>query len=112
MAPILDTKWTPVCKFVGAVLLIVLLYITITCPCPHLFCCHLSVVWMCVIGFVAIILLCNGLRWDGCPATTKTTGGVDAAATSANGEIDLNNITLQNVFTPSQPIPMFSAAMP
>lgn len=54
-------------KVLGSIFLIMLLYITITCPCPTLFCCHLSTVWICVIGFVAIVLLCNGFRWDGCP---------------------------------------------
>ena len=61
------TQYTAFFKVLGSVLLIVLLYITITCLCPHLFCCHLAVVWTCLLGFVAIVLLYNGLRWNGCP---------------------------------------------
>jgi hypothetical protein len=39
-----------------------LLYIAITCPCKQLYSCHLSQLYLTLVGFVAVLIYFNGLR--------------------------------------------------
>jgi hypothetical protein len=49
-------------RIVASLLAAYLLYIAITCPCKQIYSCHLSQLYLTLLGFVAVLIYFNGLR--------------------------------------------------